>query len=106
MTPTNRGLPRRLFPTGALVFSTGVARLIDEGRLDPMPYFQRHRRGDWGDVSDIQWLENSGALASGGYLDSTYVVTRELTIRIFTEADRCATYIALPTEPFSITPIR
>lgn len=99
MVPSNnRGRPRRLFPLGALIFSAGVEQKMQEGRLDPMPYFHRHTRGDWGDVSDVQWLENNGALAYGGYLDSTYVVTRELTIRVFTEADRSATYIVLPSE--------
>lgn len=87
-----------LFPIGALVFSTGVDHLMREGRLDPMPYFQRHARGDWGDVADDRWQENNAALLSSGRLDSFYVVTRELSIRICTEADRSATHIALPSE--------
>ena len=35
---------------------------------------------------------------SGERLDSFYVVTRDLSIRIFTEADRSATRIVLPSE--------
>lgn len=87
-----------LFPIGALIFSEGVDRLMREGRLDPIPYFQRHTRGDWGDVADDRWQENNAALKSAGRLDSFYIVTRELSIRVFTEADRSATHIALPSE--------
>ncbi len=38
---------KRLFEIGALEFSEGVERLMNEGRLDPMPFFERHMRGDW-----------------------------------------------------------
>lgn len=48
----NGGSRTTLFPIGALIFSTSVDRLMREYRLDPMPYFQRHARADWGDVSD------------------------------------------------------
>ncbi|VFR32181.1 FIG146805: Plasmid related protein [plant metagenome] len=92
----DRGRRRLLFPIGALVFSEGIHRLMDEGRLDPLPYFQRHTRGDWGDVADDNWQENNAALQSGARLDSFYVVTRELRIHIFTEPDRSATHIVLP----------
>ena len=89
---------KRLFEIGALEFSEGVERLMNEGRLDPMPFFERHMRGDWGDVADYQWQQNNAALESGERLDSFYVVTRDLSIRIFTEADRSATRIVLPSE--------
>ena len=89
---------RLLFPIGALIFSEGVDQLVREGRLDPLPYFQRYTRGDWGDVTDDQWQENNAALTSGRRLDSLYRVTRELTLHIYTEADRRATHIALPSE--------
>lgn len=100
MTPDAKrnGHRRLLFPIGALIFSQGVDRLMREGRLDPMPYLQRHIRGDWGDVTDDKWQENNAALTSGEPLNSLYIVTRELTIRIFTEADRSATQVMLPSE--------
>ncbi|EPO4283164.1 hypothetical protein ACUARH_000138 [Pseudomonas aeruginosa] len=89
---------RLLFPIGALILSEGIDCLMREGRLDPMSYFRRHTRGDWGDVTDEQWQQNNAALKSGERLDSLYIVTRELRIRIFTEADRRATHIVLPSE--------
>ncbi|MCC4595451.1 hypothetical protein NRY95_05630 [Xanthomonas campestris pv. phormiicola] len=87
-----------LFPIGALIFSQGIDRLMREGRLDPLPYLQRHMRGDWGDIADDKWQENNAALKSSDRLDSWYVVTRELTIRIVTEADRSETHIVLASE--------
>ncbi|EPB9494603.1 TPA: hypothetical protein L4Q76_001676 [Pseudomonas aeruginosa] len=89
---------RLLFPIGALIFSEGIDRLMREGRLDPMPYFQRHTRGDWGDITDEQWQQNNAALSSGARLDSFDIVTREISIRIFSEADRSATHVVMPSE--------
>ncbi|HBO3291862.1 TPA: hypothetical protein L4S14_004157 [Pseudomonas aeruginosa] len=89
---------RLLFPIGALIFSQGIDRLIREGRLEPIPFFQRHTRGDWGDVTDAQWQQNNAALESGARLESLYIVTRELSICIYTDADRRATHIVLPSE--------
>jgi hypothetical protein len=63
-----------LFPIGALVFSAGIDQLVRAGRLDPMPYFRRHTRGDWGEVSDQQWQANNAALQSGASLESHYVI--------------------------------
>ena len=50
---------KRLFEIGALEFSEGVERLMNEGRLDPMPLFERHMRGDWGDVADSEDIRPS-----------------------------------------------
>lgn len=87
-----------LFPVGALIFSAGVDRLMRADRLDPLPYFQRHASGDWGGVTDEQRQANNAALQSGDRLESFYVVRRELSIRIFTAADRSETHIKLGSE--------
>lgn len=89
-----------LFPIGALVFSEGVHRLMREGRLDPIPYFQRHTRADWGSVINKVWDENNEALESGKgkELYSTYNVTRDISICIITNADRTETRILLASE--------
>ncbi|WP_347146907.1 hypothetical protein [Pseudomonas aeruginosa] len=87
-----------LFSIGALVFSCGVDRLMREGRLDPLPFFQRHARGDWGDVSDDLWQENNAAVKSGSRLESLYVVTRDISLRIVTDADRQETLVLLVSE--------
>lgn len=90
--------PPLLFTIGTLIFSPGIDRLMREGRLDPLQYFQRHTRGDWGDVSDAQWQANNAALQSADRLESAYMVHRELSLCIVTEADRSATHIVLASE--------
>ncbi|MBV2205739.1 MAG: hypothetical protein KUL87_09980 [Pseudomonas sp.] len=87
-----------LFPIGALIFSVGINRLMREGRLDPLPFFQRHASGDWGDITDAQWQVNNAALQSGDRLESLYVVHRQLSIRVVTAADRHETHIELASE--------
>ncbi|SDC41141.1 hypothetical protein SAMN05192589_102137 [Paracidovorax valerianellae] len=100
MSSSHRTAQRQnqLFPIGALVYSEGVYRLVREGRLDPLPYVQRHMRGDWGDVSDEDWHANHAALPAGERLGSFYVVTRELNLHVFTLPDRSATHVVLPSE--------
>lgn len=97
MTVKAKG-PPRLFDAGALYFSDRVQQTMDEGRLDPLPYFLRHSRGDWGEVTDHQWRENNAALHSGKRLESFFTVHRELALSIVTEADRSATLIRLSSE--------
>ncbi|WP_025806365.1 hypothetical protein [Pseudomonas chlororaphis] len=87
-----------LFPIGALTFSPGVDRLVREGRLDPMPFLRRHIRGDWGDVDDILWQANNAAHKAGERLESLFVVTRDISLSVFTLADRSATHVALALE--------
>ncbi|MDP2747841.1 hypothetical protein [Pseudomonas sp.] len=100
MTPQPPTGNRRslLFAIGALIFSPGIDRVMREGRLNPLPYLQRHTRGDWGDIADTQWQANNAALQSGDRLESSYAVHRELSICIFTVADRSATHIVLASE--------
>jgi len=97
-TPRDSQNRKRLFEIGELQFSNGVEHLMHEGRLEPIPYLERYLRGDWGDVDNNQWQQNNAALVSGGRLDAHYVVTRELSIRIMTDAGRHATVIGLPPE--------
>lgn len=101
MTPNERLSDRRrlLFPIGALIFSQGVDRLMREGRLDPMPYLQRHIRGDWGDLDDSDWQSNDTALRTGeDRLFSSYQVEPDLKLWIITEWDRSVTTLLLPSE--------
>ncbi|HAF2412748.1 TPA: hypothetical protein G8N70_003077 [Salmonella enterica] len=90
---------RLLFPVGALIFSEGIDRLMRDGRLDPMPYFQRHIRGDWGDLDDSDWQSNDTALRTGeDRLFSSYQVEPDLKLWIITEWDRSVTTLLLPNE--------
>ncbi|MFK1437578.1 hypothetical protein ACIU0H_28520 [Pseudomonas aeruginosa] len=96
-TPPYHRRPLR-FPIGALIFSAAVDRLMRDGDLEPLSLFRRHTRGDWGDVTDEQWHSNNAAIEAGGSLESVYIVHRQLSIRIVTDADRRQTRITVTTE--------
>ncbi|RQR79247.1 hypothetical protein DIE11_17495 [Burkholderia sp. Bp9012] len=101
MAPENchAKVPSPLFKIGALIFTEGVNRLIDQGRLDPWPYFQRHARGDWGEATDSLRRINDAAL-SGDRLPllSLYKVTPDITLWVVTTRNRDMTIVQLPDE--------
>lgn len=87
-----------LFAFGGLVFSNNVDALTRRGLLDPMPYVRRHICGDWGDLHEEHQHRNNTALAQGGYVLSSYAVSDDLTLCIFTEASRSHTTVFLHDE--------
>ncbi|AZD86827.1 hypothetical protein M5C90_24265 [Pseudomonas chlororaphis subsp. piscium] len=84
-----------LFAVGALILSQDIDRLMREGLVDPLPYFTRHARGDWGDVDDDVRQANSSALKEGGQIESLHNPSQDIRIRIYTLADRSITHIEL-----------
>lgn len=89
-------LPR--FPFVGLIFSSRVDALTRQGVFDPIAYVRRHICGDWADVRKEHQRHNSTALARGGYLLSSYAISENLTLRVFTEADRSHTTVFLHAE--------
>lgn len=60
---------------------------------------QRHHQGDWGDVSDDDWLANNEARDEGGRILSAYRLSPGGTrVWVITEADRSFTTVLLPDE--------
>lgn len=86
------------FPAGQLVMTAGVNDLVQQGRLNPVPYLRRHLDGDWGDLCDDDRRSNDAALKSGDRLFSSYQVTPTLKLWIITEWDRSVTTLLLPEE--------
>lgn len=60
--------------------------------------FNRHARGDWGDVCTADWRQNDWALRNGERLLSVYHAVSGTKFWIITEADRSATTVLLPEE--------
>lgn len=87
-----------LFSIGGLTFSSRVDALTRRGRLDPMHYVRRHLHGDWGDIRDQHHRHNDAAVGRDGYLLSSYAVNDDVTLCIFTEADRSHTTVFLQNE--------
>lgn len=87
-----------LFTFGVLKLSATVRWLDEKGLIEPLHYLQRHIRGDWGDVDDVERQASRDALQSEGALASLYVVNPRLTLSILTNEDRSLTVIQLPEE--------
>jgi hypothetical protein len=86
------------FPPGQIVVTAGVNELVQQGRLNPSVYLQRHFSGDWGDLDADDKRLNDAALEQGDRLLSSYQVTPDLKIWIITEWDRSVTTVLLPHE--------
>ena len=74
-----------------------------QDHLDYLPpcflesFIERHRRGDWGLVSDDDKALNDDAALNGGQILSVYMLT-SIRIWIITEANRSVTTVLLPEE--------
>ena len=89
---------RLAFPIGALIFSRAVDRLVRAGRLDPIPYFRRHTRGDWGEIDEATRQANDVALDQDNLMISQYRITPELVLIVKTSEDHQTTVVQLPEE--------
>ena len=89
------------FNLGRLVMTRGVNDQVAEDEAFAkfvMSSLTRHRRGDWGDLSDEDKQENQFSLEKGFRLLSAYEAEGLPKIWIITEADRSATTILFPDE--------
>ena len=58
----------------------------------------RHRRGDWGDMSEADRQENELSLKQGYRLLSVYHAADDTKFWVITERDRSATTVLLPDD--------
>ena len=87
-----------LFPLGRLVATPGAIDLIGGAGEDLLPeLLERHRSGDWGEVSPEDARENELSVRHGFRVLSSYRVAGK-KLWVVTEADRSATTIVLPDE--------
>lgn len=87
-----------LFPLGRLVATPGALALLRRAGEDLLPaLLERHRSGDWGDVSPEDARENEVSVRYGFRVISSYRVAGE-RLWVITEADRSATTFLLPEE--------
>jgi len=89
------------FALGRLLMTRGVNELVAES-TDFARFvtesLDRHRIGDWGDLSEEDRNENELSLKAGYRLLSAYEAEGLPKIWIITEADRSATTILFPDE--------
>ena len=86
---------------GRLLMTRGVNDLVAEDEAFAKfvtGSLTRHRRGDWGNLTDEDKQENELSLKEGYRLLSAYESKGLPKIWIITEADRSATTILFPDE--------
>ncbi len=87
---------KTLFSLGRLVATPAVLDVVSRKEL--FAAVERHKRGDWGDVSEGDRKANDQALKNGERLLSAYKSTGGTKFWIVTEPDRSYTTILLPSE--------
>ena len=96
------GIPTRrppLFDLGRLSATPGALDALEEAPFaGASSLLTRHRRGDWGDLSDDDKAANDDALVVGDRLLSAYVLPTGCKLWILTEGDRSRTTILLSEE--------
>jgi len=86
---------------GRLLMTRGVNDLVAEDEAFAkfvMSSLTRHRRGDWGNLTDEDRKENELSLKPGYRLLSAYETNGLPKIWIITERDRSVTTILFPDE--------
>ena len=89
---------RPLFPLGQVVATPGALQALENAGQEPEEFFNRHDRGDWGEVSEADKQENDFSVTHGFRILSAYTTSAGEHLWIITEADRSATTILLPSE--------
>lgn len=87
-----------LFTLGSLQLSEKVHWLASKCLIDPLPYVQRHLRGDWGDLEETARQANDDALEQGAPMTSCYLITPRLILMVITSDDHGKTVVQLIEE--------
>ncbi len=87
-----------LFSPGTLKLSEKVHWLASKSLIDPLPYVQRHVRGDWGEASEAECQMNDVALEQGAPMTSRFKITPRLFLLVITSDDQRTTVVQLPEE--------
>jgi hypothetical protein len=78
---------------GVIVTPEADERLMPSDILEAL---DRHRRGDWGQLDEVEWKLNDQACEFGGRLESRFRSKRGLMFYVATDVLRILTIIRLP----------
>lgn len=87
-----------LFEIGRTVATQEVARMANEGLINPVVMLARHVTGDWGDLDDEDIQANRDAIRDGNRIVSKYDIESGESFYVITEWDRSMTTIMLTEE--------
>lgn len=82
---------------GKIVATRPALHFCSDNLINPAILLQRHRSGDWGNLSESDIRANEDAVAYGGRIFSSYEFPSG-RIWIITEADRSSTCLMLPED--------
>ena len=85
-------------PLFALGMCLGLGDAVDLSRDIVGQCFERHARGDWGELCHHDWKENEVGLTQGLRLFSRYKDRHGTYFYIITEHDRSVTTVLLPDD--------
>ncbi|MGR5465287.1 hypothetical protein ACPV5G_20330 [Photobacterium damselae] len=85
------------FDLGDFIFTKGVHELTQGNYNLLIPFLHRHMKGDWGDVHESDYIENTLATHDGHRIISAYELDGKKFF-IMTEWDRTTTTFLLPSE--------
>lgn len=86
------------FDLGRVVATIGALRALADAGEDASRYLERHRTGDWGEISEEDRRENEFSVDKRLRLLSVYRTAKSEKLWVITEADRSATTLLLPSE--------
>ena len=86
-----------LFELGEIVGTPTALDLLERAGVSPASLLSRHASGDWGEVSEVDAIENALSIRDGFRIVLSYTVGGKY-VWIITKADRSATMILLPKE--------
>jgi len=85
-----------LFAFGRLIVTANCFYTLLQHNLSAREAFGRHTSGDWGDLAPEYKARNDKALLSGkAPLCSTYILSKDVRLRIITASNRSHTRILL-----------
>ena len=85
-------------PLGKLLSTPGAVEALAKAGQSGAELIERHRHGDWGEVSATDWAANDRALTDGERIVSAYSLKNGVKIWIISEANREVTTLLLPDE--------
>ncbi len=96
-------LPEPLFELGKLMATPAVLQAIQDSGQEVSDFLNRHVRGDWGTLSEVDRLNNDEAVETGDRIYSVYRTDNGTKIWIITEPEnesglRFLTTVVLPSE--------
>jgi hypothetical protein len=83
------------FRAGRTTVTPAAAAALEAAKVHDILLLARHLHGDWGDLGELDCLQNELAVLLGLRIQSRYALPSGAVIQVVTEADRSATAMLL-----------